>query len=215
MLSHTGSLSGRDEVYDAAFKHCGIIRVSNVDELEDLIKTFLYLPVMKGRRVAICLQSGAAGVMAADACETYNLKLAEFSKETTDKIQRLSPNWQPIENPLDTLPACLRYGYSNTYQTILKTLLEDDNVDGVLCFSHGVELSKGHILDIVDIIEELALSYDKPLVPWIYWAPHVQEHVAKLERTKRIVAYPSIERAIRALATQQDYIEYVQSVSGR
>ena len=207
-LSHTGSLAGRDEVYDAAFKQCGIIRVNDTDELENLVKTFLYLPAMKGRRVAICLQSGAAGVMASDACETYNLKLAELSKGTREKIQSMSPPWQTIDNPLDTLPACLRHGYQDTYGTILRTLLDDDNIDAVLCFSHGVEPSKDHVLDITDILIELSSTYDKPLIPWIYWAPHVQEQIARLESTKRIVVYPSIERAVKALAAQRDYIEW-------
>ena len=214
ILSHTGSLAGRDEVYDAAFKQCGIIRVRDVDELEDLIKTFLYLPVMKGRRVALCLQSGALGVMAADACETYNLKLAEVSRETREKIQSLSPSWQSIENPFDILAACLRGNYRDTYRTILKALLDDDNVDAVLCFSHGVELNEGDVLDITDMLMELASSHDKPLIPWIYWAPHVQEQTAKLEKTRRIVTYPTLERAIRALATQRNYVEWRSSLGG-
>ena len=96
----------------------------------------------------------------------------------------------------------------------MKALLDDDNVDAVLCFSHGVELNKGNVLDITDMLMELASSHDKPLIPWIYWAPHVQEQTAKLEKTRRIVTYPTLERAIRALATQRNYVAWRSSLGG-
>lgn len=209
--SHTGSMVGRDEVYEAAFKQADIIRVRDVDELEDVMKALLYLPPMRGRRVAMATVTGAAGVIASDACESSGLEMATLSERVKRKFAELSPDWLFVGNPMDILPACFLHGYQETYRTCIKILLEDENVDCVICFVHAIEPGKGEVLDESNIIKELATDYDKPIIPWVYWGLYTQEQKAKLERTKRIVVYPTIERAIRALAAQRKYLEFRES----
>ncbi|MFH1349307.1 MAG: CoA-binding protein [Pseudomonadota bacterium] len=207
-ISHSGSMTGRDEIYEAALRQAGIVRVSNVDELEDLMKAFLYLPPMQGTRVGMATPTGAAGVIASDACETYGLEMAELSETTRRRLGELSPEWLRISNPMDVLPACFLLGYQEAYRRILKALLEDNSTDAVICFVHAIEPGNGHILDISDILIELAPQYDKPLIPWIYWGVHRYKMRTKLEGIKNMVVYHSLERAIRALAVKHKYSEF-------
>ena len=80
-LSHTGSMAGADIVYDAALRQCGAIRVHTIEEMFDLCKAFLYVPPLKGDRVAIVTNSGGPGVLAADRAEEVGLDVAAPSPE--------------------------------------------------------------------------------------------------------------------------------------
>ncbi|GAI42463.1 unnamed protein product, partial [marine sediment metagenome] len=99
--SHSGSLAGRDEVYDAAFRQCGVIRVTTAEEFDDLSKAFLHLPLMKGRGVGIITNTGGGGIMATDACTRHNLDLAKLSPESLRELDAIAPPWQDFQNPAD------------------------------------------------------------------------------------------------------------------
>ena len=81
-LSHTGSLTGRDEVFEALCQQAGVIRANDFDELVDFAKMFAYQPPPRGNRVGIVTLSGGAGVMAADACLKSGLRLADLDQHT-------------------------------------------------------------------------------------------------------------------------------------
>ena len=68
-VSHTASLVGEDEVFDAVFRRAGIIRVKNGSELRDAVRALLLLQEMEGPRLGIITITGAAGIMSLDACE--------------------------------------------------------------------------------------------------------------------------------------------------
>jgi acetyltransferase len=65
-LSHTGSLAGNDEVFDAAFKRAGIVRVNEIDDLFDCAKTLSKQKKPKGKRLAIVTNAGGPGVISTD-----------------------------------------------------------------------------------------------------------------------------------------------------
>ena len=211
--SHTGSLVGKDEIWESAFKQCGVIRVSDIDELVDLSKTFLYLPLIKNKRVGVATFTGAVGVIALDACRQYNLEMAELSPQTRAKIGAMSPPWLNIDNPVDIWPAimtaniplleALREGY--------EALLADPGVDIVLLIIGAypreivTKLSR-LILGVVDAFEE------KPVVCCAY-GPYAQELSEELEQSGKTVVFPSPERAARALARLAQYSEFRQRES--
>jgi acyl-CoA synthetase (NDP forming) len=66
-LSHTGSLSGEDPIYDGAFRQAGVVRASDFGEMVDLARVFISQPVLNGKRIGILTTSGSLGAMAADA----------------------------------------------------------------------------------------------------------------------------------------------------
>jgi acetyltransferase len=117
--SHTGSIVGKDEVYDAVFRETGVIRANDEEEAEDLIQTFLTLPLMQGKKTGIVTWAGSTGVITADACDKYGLDVTKLSKPTLETLQKLSPPpWLPLGNPVD-LWACV--GLNGLMGLILKT----------------------------------------------------------------------------------------------
>ncbi len=211
-LSHTGSLVGRDDVWDAAFKQCGVVRVNNHDELSDMTKTFLHLPLMKGRRLGVISMSGGVGIMCLDACERYGLQMAKLSPEAERKIVEMSPPWMGMGNPVDLWPAIMtsRRPLTEVIGTALYTLLSDQNVDAV--FLIAADYFERLSTPISQVIVEAANTFrDKPIVWWPYEGWMYQVSPGELEEKVNgagVAIFPSPERAIRALAGLVNYSEF-------
>ena len=79
--SHTGSLSGEDDVYDAAFKRAGVVRVEEIGDLFNCAEVLGTQPLPKGPHLAIITNAGGPGVMATDALIAKGGKLAKLSQK--------------------------------------------------------------------------------------------------------------------------------------
>jgi len=198
--SHTGSLAGSHEVYVAAFEEAGIIQLKDVDDLDDTIKAFVFLPPMRGRRVAILSISGGGGIMAADACDDHGLRLAEFSPETRARLQEMFPSWMTVSNPLDVWPAAIGKEYDPVFATCLDIVAADPNVDALVCIGG----SMGGGVDIGDFVVEGARRWGKPVTWWLY-GKRAAAIAAEVESSRCVPVYPSADRAVRALGHLATY----------
>jgi len=125
--SHTASMAGSDEVFNAAFKKAGIIRVGDVEELMNAALALSKQPPMMGDNVAIVSNVGGPAILAADAVVRNGLKLARLSEKTRVEIERAYPGVDPV-NPLDLIADAR----AERFQKVLDLVLADENVDGVL-----------------------------------------------------------------------------------
>ena len=117
--SHTGSLAGADAVYDAALAQCGAIRVSGVEEMFDVCRGFVHLPVPRGRRVAVVTNSGGPGVLAADAGEDAGLSLDAPGPTVLARLRdRLSPVCS-LSNPFDLTVQATEDDYHAALEAVL------------------------------------------------------------------------------------------------
>jgi len=124
-LSHTGSLSGEDLIYDAAFKQGGAVRAESLSEMIDLAKVLSTQPKMLGKKAGILTTSGSLGAITSDALYGYGLGLAEWSEQTSDYLRKLAPGYLNVKNPLDVGP-------SGIFKPALDTIFSDPNPDGYL-----------------------------------------------------------------------------------
>ncbi len=97
--SHTGALAGADEVYDAAFRRAGMLRVNQIDELFDAAETLARSHQVRGDRLLIVTNGGGPGVMATDALVSSGGRLAELSADTRGKLVHLLPATWSGANP--------------------------------------------------------------------------------------------------------------------
>jgi acyl-CoA synthetase (NDP forming) len=125
--SHTASIAGSDEIFDAALKKAGIIRVSDVEELMNTAIAFSKQPPMQGDNIAIVSNVGGPAILAADAVARNDLKLAVLSEKTKKKIETSYPGVDAA-NPIDLIADARAERYSKA----LDLVLADKNVDGVL-----------------------------------------------------------------------------------
>jgi acyl-CoA synthetase (NDP forming) len=204
MQSHTGTLTGADEVYHAAFKQCGVLRVSDIDEFHDFTRAFLRVPPMKGSGVGIITIAGAGGIMAIDACEKYGLRLGKPSAETLEKIAPLAPPWQTLENPADIWPAFMiaRHRLDDVFYTIADAFLADPDIHGIIIVSHAALVAGA------PEVFQRARRFDKPVLCWLYGSG-MEQLIDDIEGKGETAVYPNVERAIRALSRLREYQEYL------
>lgn len=156
--SHTASIAGSDQIFDAAFKKAGIIRVEDIEELMNAAIGLSKQPPMNGDNIAIVSNVGGPAILAADAVTSNNLKLASLSEQTKRKIESLYPGVDAT-NPIDIIADAKAERYSN----VLGLVLADKNVNGVLV----INMLKSCFFEPEDaqVIPETAAKYpEKPVV---------------------------------------------------
>lgn len=122
-VSHTGSLSGRDEAHQALFDLLGVIRVRSPELMLETLKFMTISGVPEGRRIAAFTCSGGEALMVADYCERNNLILPQPSESTCGKLRELLPDIATISNPLDyTTPL---WGNREVMPKVFAAALED------------------------------------------------------------------------------------------
>lgn len=126
--SHTGALTGSDEVFEAAFRRCGILRVANIAELFDMAEVLGKQPRPKGPRLVVVTNAGGAGVLATDALLGSGGELAQLTPETNDALNKFLPEAWSHANPVDTLGDCTPEAYTKA----LEIASRDANCDAVL-----------------------------------------------------------------------------------
>jgi acetyltransferase len=160
--SHTGSLTGSDEVLDAAFQRSGVLRVNSIGELFYVAETLAKQPRPRGPRLTILTNAGGPGVLATDALIAAGGELAEISPETIETYNSFLPEAWSHSNPVDILGDA----EADRYAKALEVASKDVNTDGML-----VILTPQGMTDATGVAERLALyatSTGKPvLASWM------------------------------------------------
>ena len=126
--SHTGSLTGSDDVLDAAFKRCGVLRVNNISDLFYMSEVLGRQPRPRGNRLTMITNAGGPGVLATDALLMSGGALAEVSKGTIEELNKILPSAWSHNNPVDVLGDAS----AETYAKTLEIAGRDPNSDGLL-----------------------------------------------------------------------------------
>ncbi len=160
--SHTGALTGQDDVLDAAFRRCGVLRVDTIAELFYLAEALDKQPRPRGPRLAIVTNAGGPAVLATDALLTAGGELAELSAATIAQLDSfLPPHWSH-QNPIDLLGDAS----AETYGKAVDLAVRDPATDGTL-----VVLAPQAMTDPSAVAEQMAAlsqvkskSGTKPLI---------------------------------------------------
>jgi acetyltransferase len=126
--SHTGSLAGSDEVLDAAFRRCGVLRVNTIAKLFYMAEVLSNQPGPKGPRLTILTNAGGPGVLATDSLIECGGTLAELAPETIERLNSYLPSHWSHGNPIDVLGDSDPERFARAFQIAL----EDNGTDGVL-----------------------------------------------------------------------------------
>jgi acetyltransferase len=192
--SHTGSLAGSDEAYDAIFLQSAIPRVEGVSELFNIALAFSRQPVPKGKRIAIVTNAGGPGIMATDAAIRHNLEIATFSEETKKKLKESLPPTASIGNPVDVIGDAT----SERYETAIRSILMDENVDGAIVILTPQAMTAP--LETAKIVPRVTKDVDKPVLCSFMGIVDVSEGIRYLEK-HGIPNYAFPEAAVRAMAS--------------
>ena len=101
ILTHTGSLSGKENIYDALFKRMGVARCETLSELTELLKYFHTHGVISNDQISIMGPSGGDMAMLGDAAETLNLKFGKIKPQIKNDLKKVNHPGVIVSNPFD------------------------------------------------------------------------------------------------------------------
>jgi acyl-CoA synthetase (NDP forming) len=133
--SHTASLAVEDAVFDGVIRQAGAIRLTGIDDFIRTLRGFLNMPLPRGDRLAFVTYSGAQAIMSIDAAIERGLQVARLGEATQARIAGVIATPSKTRNPIDIFPDWLAHGYEKTMSEILKALLDDKDVDGIVFIS--------------------------------------------------------------------------------
>jgi acetyltransferase len=199
--SHTGSLSGEDNIYDAAFKRAGIVRVEEIADLFNAAEVLGTQPLPKGPRLAVITNAGGPGVMATDSLMAQGGQLAKLSQKTMDAFNDILPPFWSHGNPIDVLGDAR----AERYRVAVEACLNDENIDGLLivftqqAVSESIEIAK----NIVDLVRSKTFQNKTILTSFMGFGA-VQEANSILN-ANNIPTYSTPEQAIKTYMAMYHY----------
>mmetsp|Transcript_61302 Transcript_61302/g.113820 ORF Transcript_61302/g.113820 Transcript_61302/m.113820 type:complete len:912 (-) Transcript_61302:191-2926(-) len=126
--SHTGALAGSDEVFDAAIRRSGMLRVDDLDDMFPAVETLARGKPLLGEKLTIVTNGGGIGVLAVDALVGLGGKLATLSQETIDKLNEILPEHWSHGNPVDIIGDAP----GRRYAGVMKILMQAPEVGSLL-----------------------------------------------------------------------------------
>ncbi len=191
--SHTGNLSGSDDVWEAAMEQAGIIRAKDMDELFDYCLAFSKLPLPEGEGVTVVTNAGGLGVMSADACSDNGIPLNKLENETVERLAEGLPEEATPYNPVDIV------GDADVERVrfAIETILQDKNVNCLAAI-----FGPNDVIDlegIAELLAEFRETTDVPILASFIGGKQVRSGVKTLHRLG-IPNYDIPDRAMRAVA---------------
>ncbi len=232
--SHTGAMTGSDDLYDAVFSQTGAVRAVGIEEMEDLAVVFSTQPVPKGNRVGILTMGGGWGVLAADACAEEGLSVVKLTAETKSDLNKFLPSWWSRGNPVDTVAGLKDDDLFNS----LEVLLSAEYIDSIMILGVGYGSVRGsaiknspysHLYNMAEIgqhyingdeviaenIIDLLKKHKKPIIPVVDQAV-VGDRGSFVEILKGsgVLPFTSPRRGAVALSALTRYGEYRRKLYG-
>ncbi len=196
--SHTGSLAGSVEVYNAIFSQAGVIKVDFTEELFDYASAFSKLKMPAGNRLAIVTNAGGPGIIATDTSIKYGLSIPQMSDHIKTALRAILPPQSNMNNPIDVLGDA---DYKR-YYSVMQLLLKGDEIDALLVVATRQEMTDLNAIarSIVDAYKE----NDKPVLAAFCGISHNDPSVKLLENAG-LPIYTFPESAVRALSLMYKY----------
>lgn len=199
--SHTGSLAGSEQAYQAAFHQAGILRAESMEALFDMALALGYQPPLCGDRIAIITNAGGPGILATDALERSGLALARFEYETIHALEQYLPDAASAANPVDVLGDAL----ADRYRFALEKVASDQNVDGLLVLLTPQAMTEiEQTAKAITEVSKATRQTSKPLLACFMGETRVQPGIDILKQ-EGIPNYSFPERAALAFRAMSDY----------
>jgi acyl-CoA synthetase (NDP forming) len=231
--SHTGSIAGSDDVFDGMCNQCGIIRVSDIEEMFDTAVALLSQPLPAGNRVGIIANGGGFGVLTADACIAAGLNVVALPEEVLQALDKRLPDWWNRQNPIDLVAGMSRGAFFKAIEILCKC----DVIDGVITLGFGYGKPSTNVLRSIpddkdlkvteyieaalysdkrgmDFLLDMIKLHQKPILlssEYIVGADRDKNEAVLELRRKNVLIYPSSHRPAQVLARLARYSKYLKA----
>ncbi|RJP28600.1 MAG: CoA-binding protein [Actinobacteria bacterium] len=225
-LSHTGAISGPDELYDGLFRQAGVIRAEDLDHMFDLLWILSMQPPPAGRRMAVITNSGGPGSSLAYHLEKAGLEAPAFSARLRERLDAVTGPLTFTGNPIDLTFETNIF----IFKQLLEMVYESGEVDGA--FIYGIFGAPDFMVNLKKRFPDLqamedtwdqgyqsflgelvavSSAYAKPLVVMSFLGTHSSSIRSLVENG--VPVYPSAVRSARAMRSLLDYVRIRQGIS--
>ena len=188
--SHTGALAGSEKIIKALFKKAGIIEAENFSEFLDLMRLISLSEPPVNEKIAVITNAGGPGVLTTDAFSEKEIKLAEISGKTKNKLLEFLPKESSAENPIDLLGDAQENRYEKTLEVV------NEEIGGIVCVLTPQENTPS--LKIAKKIIEFVKKTGIPLAT-VFLGEEKIKKATELLRKSGIPNFSSPEKAIASI----------------
>lgn len=203
--SHTGSLSGSDEVFDAALERVGVLRVNSISELFSMASVLARQPLPKGPKLSIITNAGGPAVLATDATIFHGAEIAPLSEDSLQALNQVLPPAWSHSNPVDILGDA----DANRYIEALDVIYKDPEVDGVLAILSPQDMTDA--AGTAERIKEFSSLNKKPILASWMGGESVRQG-AKILSEANIPTFSYPDDAAKTFAMMWHYSKNIQSL---
>lgn len=191
--SHTGAIVGDDDVFDAALRRSGVVRVLTLEQLFSAVNVFSSVKRTEGNKLAIITNGGGAGVLAADRAAELTICLPPLGEKMVIELNQVLPKTWSHQNPMDIIGDAT----PQRYHDVIKICLNDTTIDGLLILLTPVAMTNP-LLVAMQVISEAKKTKKPILVCWM-GGKHVQSS-KNLFAKHHIPYFETPEEAVEAFS---------------
>ena len=202
--SHTGALTGADDVHDAAFRQYGVLRVTDCNELYEVAKLLRKRKWPRSNRAAALSGSGGHSVLMADLGAANGIDWVPYQDGTVNGLRELMPDFAGVSNPTDLTSALT--GSKHLFEDALNVVARDDGVDVL------IPVLVAPTVPAIENVIKLADTVDKPVaVLWTGYCPSDPQIVASTLVARGLPVYRDALTCLKAVRAAMTYGEFVRA----
>jgi acetyltransferase len=199
-FTHTGALVGSDDVFDAALRRAGVVRVSTIVQLFAAAQALSTRFRPTGNHLAIVTNGGGPGVMAIDRAADLGVAIARLSDDTVKQLNAVLPDTWSHANPVDIIGDAT----AERYRHAVTACMQDAGVDGVLVILTPQAMTRP--LEAAEAVIDVAGKFDKPLLAC--WMGEVQVAESRLAFAQaKIPSFRTPEPAVEVFSSISAYYQ--------
>ncbi|MDY6842536.1 MAG: CoA-binding protein [Thermodesulfobacteriota bacterium] len=207
-MSHTASIAGADEIFNAMCQQIGLMRVYEVSNLFVMAEALFSQPLPRGNRIAI-VGNGGQGVIVADYLSSLGIDIPEFKEKDQNRLRKVMPPHAPTPyNPVDFAAGAME---AMDEVRIIEMLASFEYIDGIITnvpmersFKKSLPEQKKDIITAIDTFSKIPEKYGKPIITQRW---NISETVADILKSTKIPVYDSSEDCALAMSALVRYAQ--------
>jgi acetate---CoA ligase (ADP-forming) len=207
--SHTGSLAGSDEIFDAIMKQCGVVRAESVEEAFNWCKFLSSSPSPKGYNSVIITNGGGIGVLATDACEKFGVQLYDNQPLLKKIYEPVTPSFGSTKNPVDIT------GGANAadYELALSATADSKEIDSTIAlYCETATFDSANLTRMLKETYEKHKKCGKPVTYALVGGDQVENAITTLKATS-VPVFNEVQQAVSCMGAYLQYYKYLDEIS--
>ena len=203
--SHTGSLAGSDEIFEAIMKQCGVLRAETLEEGFNWCKFLESNPAPKKNHGIIVTNGGGIGVLATDACEKYGVELYDNQEELKAIYEPVTPSFGSTKNPIDIAGSAT----ADDYILALNASAESEEIGSTMAlYCETATFDSKSLEKMINETYAKHMELGKPLSYALVGGEMIENTITTLRKNTSIPVYNEVDDAVSCIGACYRYYRY-------